>query len=69
MGTLSCVEWLGWDCSGGAALVVLKCPPTSRGSHTREGGYPVRRGSIDLHSLAPLEYWIIRLSRMMTAGR
>ena len=28
MGTLSCVEWLGWGWLGGAALVVLRCPTT-----------------------------------------
>ena len=28
MGTLSCVEWLGWNWSVVEALVVLQCPPT-----------------------------------------
>jgi hypothetical protein len=28
--------------------------------HTREGGYPVRRG-LSAQSLLPLEYWIVRL--------
>ena len=30
------------------------------GRHTREGGYPVRRG-LSIPSLASLEYWIVRL--------
>ena len=45
----------------------------ARDRHTREGGYPVRRG-LSAQSLAPLEYWITRPSaqlrtrRVMTTG-
>src|SRR6266487_486311 len=49
------------------ALVVLQCPPT-HSSHTRAGGYPVRRG-LSIQSLAPLEYWITRPSAQLRTRR
>src|SRR5438105_9625309 len=36
--------------------------------HTREGGYPVRRG-LSVQSLLPLEYWIVRPSAQVRTRR
>jgi hypothetical protein len=36
--------------------------------HTREGGYPVRRG-LSVQSLLPLEYWVTRPSAQLRTRR
>jgi hypothetical protein len=43
----------------------LRHTNSARGRHSRESGYPVRRGFSAL-SLTALEYWVVRSSRTMT---
>jgi hypothetical protein len=58
---------------GRGRISCSQVPDHTQGCHTREGGYPVRRG-LSVQPLAPLGYWITRPSaqlrtrRVMTTG-
>jgi hypothetical protein len=53
---------------GRGRISCSQVPDHTQGCHTREGGYPVRRG-LSVQPLAPLGYWITRPSAQLRTRR